>query len=710
MHTSMWRSGLAKKLEKIVGKYALLHRAEDLKHFELSAGPGKNPPDLVCRPQSAKEISQILRVANDAGASVVSKADQHSLANFVFGKEYIWLDLSGMSRIIEVDLANLCAVLQPAVKIEKLNEVLRASGFRVLAGGDNTGCIAGDLIGSCAVTGIELVLPSGRISNFGGKARDAAGYCMMGLVAASNETLGVITKITVQLSRLVAFEGKSRARLVEVENQGKCELVAKLQNAFNPRRVLNPQNFQEAPSQQGNSFVHNHKHPDVKVLLKDLKMIVGDGAQLVFESYTAPQGRPESLSIGGKSPAILVTPVSAHQVADILKLAGQCGLVVAPAGGMTQQEIGCIPEKIDLLLGTGQLREVHYDPANATISAGAGVTIAELQRNLASTPHFLPVDPMHAERATVGGVLATNAHGPLRSGYGSVRDLCVELKFVSAEGKIVEAAGGLAALMIGSVGTLGVITNAKFKLFPRPVQTRTFVSQFGSLEEAMQYRDQVMASDIRLMCLEIASPRAQEYLQEQMPARNPDIYAPLAPVSAVPWRVFVRIGGEEAEIVRGREAVGGFIAAEFHGSAEETLWRQISDWESAVTARHRNATIFHVSTAVGDVGAALAAGEQTAVEHNLLAASVGRIAAGALIVAFLPLGVDPVSAMQCAVATSAFRGRLAEDASAVVMRCPRESKGYFNVWGSTPTDMEFMRTVRTTFDPKGILNRGRFMM
>src|SRR5207302_2790434 len=129
-----------------------------------------------------------------------------------------------------------------------------------------------------------------------------------------------------------------------------------------------------------------------------------------------------------------------------------------------------------------------------------------------------------------------------------------------------------------------------------------------------------------------------------------------------------------------------------------------------VAARHRNATVFRVNTAIADVGSALAAGEETGVEHNWLCASIGRIAVGSLLIAFLPMGVDPVSAMQFAIAASAFRGRLPEDASAVVVRCPREAKSYFNVWGTTPTDLNLIRAVRRAFYPKSILNRGRFMV
>lgn len=451
----------------------------------------------------------------------------------------------------------------------------------------------------------------------------------------------------------------------------------------------------------------------LKALLEQLESATGaakTSGRLAVDVSALPQAEASELSIDGITPCIAVSPSTSEQVVAILRLAVEHDLVVVPAGGMTKQGIGSAPEKIDILLRTGQLQHIDYDPAKATLTAGAGVTIAQLQHTLAATPHFLPLDPTLAERATVGGVLATNAHGPLSSGYGGVRDLCLDLEFVTAEGKIVRAAPYLNGLMVGSFGTLGVITSAVFRLFPKPAQTRTFVSEFGTLEEAIQFRDQILASCIRPMCLEIASPRAQEYLREAKPARDPDIYAPLAPVGAVPWKVFARAGDEEADVDRCRTLFKDSAHDELTDAPEQALWRGISDWEAAIAARHRNATIFHVSVGIGHVRAALAAAEQTGVEHNLLSAAIGRIGQGALLVAFLPLGVDPVSAMQCAVATSAFRGRLPEDASAVVVRCPREAKGYFNAWGSTPTDLETMSAVRKTFDPKNILNRGRFMV
>ena len=451
------------------------------------------------------------------------------------------------------------------------------------------------------------------------------------------------------------------------------------------------------------SFLANANPLEHKVLLEQIKKIVPDEK----DSFGADTSE---YSIEGINPLAVVFPSTTQQIAAILQLAHDNNLVVVPAGGMTKQTIGNRAAHIDILLSTAKLRGLKYDASQSTITAGAGITIAELHAAVADSPHFLPLNPLLANRATVGGVLATAGDGPLRSGHGAVEDLCTRLDFVSAEGTIVTASRHFRRLMIGSFGTLGVIASATFRLSLKPECTCTLGAEFTSLEDAMRGRDQVMAAGVQPMSLEIVSPRAQEYLLHDRPARDPDVYAPLAPVKAVPWKLLVRVGGEKDHMERCRRALENFLPAEFHLGDEQLLWQRIADWEAAVVARHRNATIFHVSVRVSEVLGALVAAEQTAEEHNLLFAAIGRIAVGAMVVAFLPMGVDPVSAMQCAIATSAFRGRLREDATAVVVRCPPEAKDYFNVWGSTPTDMQVMRAIRETFDPKGILNRGRFMV
>jgi glycolate oxidase FAD binding subunit len=434
-----------------------------------------------------------------------------------------------------------------------------------------------------------------------------------------------------------------------------------------------------------------------------------------------PVMRLDSFSVDEVLPATVVSPGSVEEISAIMRVASERDYVVVPAGGMTKQNIGAIPERIDIVLRMDRLNQVeHYDPGDLTFGAGAGMTIATVQKTLAANSQYLPLDPMLVDRATVGGVLAANAHGPMKSGYGGVRDYCIGVHFVTADGKTAKGGGrvvknvagyDLMKLMIGSFGTLGIITSANFKVFPSPMQTRTFVCEFASLEDAIAFRDRIIASPLSPMCMEVASPRAQEYLTGPVSPRDPDHHTPQAGFAqSSTWNILVRASGSDSVLRRYRHELGSAVSRELDSEQEQQLWRWISDFEPAVVARHQNAMIIQADMSISGVQPTVEAAEQSAIENNLLCATVGRVSAGGLVFAFVPLAVDPPSAMQFASAASSLRGRLPRDATATVVRCPKEAKNHFDVWGSTPTDIKLMRGIRAAMDPNHILNRGRFLV
>jgi len=428
--------------------------------------------------------------------------------------------------------------------------------------------------------------------------------------------------------------------------------------------------------------------------------------------------------INGVVPAIQVSPGSPEEVGAVLQLANERGLVVAPAGGLTQQQIGCVPERVDILLSTRRMNQIEqYDPGDLTISVAAGMAFAGMQQQLFQHQQWVPCDAANLERATVGGLMATGAAGPLKSTFGHMRDFCIGVQFVTVDGKVVKGGGrvvknvagyDLMKLLTGSYGSLAVITRVNFKVFPRPRQTRTFICPFASLDEALQFRTRVFQSPLTPMCLEILSPRAPEYLCDTGPGpvKDPDHYLPEKPMAlpAMEWRIALRAAGSDNVLARYARELGGAVAGTWEGKEEERFWKWVSHFEQSVLARHRNAMVIHTHLPIQGVGAALQAMERAAPDHNLIPAAVGRAATGNLVLAFVPIPVDPPSAMQYANCVSAFRGMLPPGSSAEVAQCPMEAKPHFDVWGTTPTDVNMMRAVKRAIDPKNILNRGRFIV
>ncbi len=448
-----------------------------------------------------------------------------------------------------------------------------------------------------------------------------------------------------------------------------------------------------------------------------------DLASIAGEAWVSP-GNSEALSINdinGIRPAWSVAPGSAEEVAAIVSMASERDLVVAPAGGFTKQQIGGIPERIDILLRTERLNHVeHYDPGDLTIGVGAGIRFAEMQRTLVEHQQWIPLDaPLNS--ATVGGLLATASFGPLKSGFGGLRDFCIGVQFVTTDGKIAKGGGrvvknvagyDLMKLLIGSYGSLAVITKVNFKVFPKPGQTRTFVCSFPSLQPALAFRDWVLKSPLTPICLEIISPQAPEYLSHPPTPRDPDEYAPSQPVGppSSDWHVALRATGSDNVLGRYRRELGDRVSRELEGSDEEQYWSWVSHFEYSILGRHRNALVIYVHVSIQNAGPAIQALERVAPDYNFVPAMLGRAVSGNLIMGFIPLAVGPPSAMEYANCASALRSLLPAGSSAVVRHCPKEAKGHFDVWGSSPSDLTMMRAVKQAMDPRKILNRGRFIV
>src|SRR5207302_4035321 len=158
--------------------------------------------------------------------------------------------------------------------------------------------------------------------------------------------------------------------------------------------------------------------------------------------------------------------------------------------------LGGIPERFDVLLETTKLtRLLEHEAPDLTCHVEAGITLAEFQAKLATKGQWLALDPPDAQQATIGGILASNASGPKRLRYGTARDMVIGLRVVQASGEIARSGGSvvknvagydLNKLYIGSLGTLGIIVEANFKLQPLPTNERTLILTYANVNDAMQ--------------------------------------------------------------------------------------------------------------------------------------------------------------------------------------------------------------------------------
>jgi glycolate oxidase FAD binding subunit len=418
------------------------------------------------------------------------------------------------------------------------------------------------------------------------------------------------------------------------------------------------------------------------------------GAEYVVEG-------PSETILGAK-PAVAVHPGSADEIAAILRFANEHRLSVVPAGGFTQQLAGNPPPQVDVLLYTSRLTEVeHYDPGDLTVGIGAGWTVARLSAKVAADKLFFPADPAQPRRATVGGLLATGLYGPNRHGYGGLRDYCIGVRFITGDGRKAKGGGrvvknvagyDMMKLLIGSWGTLGIITSASFKLFPAPRQTRTFVTEFTNAVEAFAFRTRVLHSPLDPTCLELISPEAGGLLG-----------------TTVSWSILMQAAGSDAVLARYRAELGTAVSHEVEGQAEHDLWQAASDFSYLVRERNQRSLVISMTFPLADVQVVLDEVATEAQSHGLTTAAIGRVGVGHLLIAMWPPAQSEVTQADFVNTLSAVQDRLPCDASMAVLHCPEEVRSQITAWVTTPTDLVSMRAVKHALDPNDVLNRGRFL-
>src|SRR5438132_9149023 len=194
-------------------------------------------------------------------------------------------------------------------------------------------------------------------------------------------------------------------------------------------------------------------------------------------------GSLDAAIVDGLRPRWVVGPASIDELSRVIALAQDAGLAVVPRGTGSSLELGHPPSRVDVVLDLADLdRVIEYNPDDLTITVQAGMAAGTLAALLAPHRQWLPIDPPGIAARTLGGVTATNASGPLRARFGGLRDLLLGVRFVQPDGvvtwggsKVVKSVSGydVPKLMVGALGTLGVLTELTLRLHARPEVERT---------------------------------------------------------------------------------------------------------------------------------------------------------------------------------------------------------------------------------------------
>ncbi|HXQ25830.1 MAG TPA: FAD-binding oxidoreductase [Candidatus Acidoferrales bacterium] len=426
--------------------------------------------------------------------------------------------------------------------------------------------------------------------------------------------------------------------------------------------------------------------------------------------------------IDGKTPAAVARPGSSEEVAEIVKFAAAERLAIIPAGARTKLGIGMPPRQYDLALDMTRLdRVLAYDSGDLTLSVESGITLRKLAGVLSEHGQFIPLAVPFMDQATVGGTIASGVDSPLRQLYGTARDYLLGIEFVTSDGvakksggRVVKNVAGydIHKLMVGALGTLGVITKINLRTFPMPRMTRTYVARFRWANGACEFRHAIARSHLRPQSIEIIAARDSSLLR--LDDRPGSLF------ENGRWSVLVSAAGEvevlnryrrELEtLARGADQNALESFTELGDADESRLTSYVREFPALAAKASQPAAILKIS-ALPKSFAGLAEGiHSVAMRHDIPWAVMMR----GVGVTYLALTAQDqsaeslrhlkdacASALRCCVEGMWGRG--------VMPWCPAEFKREMNVWGETSGDFALMQKLKNVFDPHGTFAPGRFV-
>jgi glycolate oxidase FAD binding subunit len=395
-------------------------------------------------------------------------------------------------------------------------------------------------------------------------------------------------------------------------------------------------------------------------------------------------------TIGSVVPTLVARPTSASEVAAVVRAVAEEGGALVPLGRGAHRGIGHPPARYDMALVTERLdRVIDYTPADMTVTVEAGVTIADLAAVLAREGQWLPLEPPLPTATTVGGLLAIDRSGHMAASEGRVRDFVIGIGVVTAAGAAARAGGrvvknvagyDLMKLVIGSLGTLAVVTEVTFKVRPLPEVQHGLVLGVPSLAAA------------------VALGRAIDGALAVMAEGRCD---------ASPPAVVVRLGGSEPDVAAARERVlrsahrAGAIVETDANAGEDALARRLAALRDFPLVDDADLVVRLAS--LPDRFGRLAR-DALAAAPVATGAWCADLARGVLTLA-TPATPEVATALLAALA------RVADIHAAhlVVERWPLALASMVTVWHPSPAAFPLMRRMKTALDPAGVLSPGRYI-
>ena len=447
---------------------------------------------------------------------------------------------------------------------------------------------------------------------------------------------------------------------------------------------------------------------------RDLVALLGHDAVLPGSTRRYLTDATESRELSGHADAVAL-PRDAQQVASVVRWCYEHDVPITPRGGGTGFTGGAVPGG-GVVVSLERLRALRsFEPERWRTCVEAGVTTATVARRARESGLLYPPDPGAAEESQIGGNIATNAGGPHTFKYGVTGVWVTGLELVLAPGELVTVGGpvrkdvagyDIRSLMIGSEGTLGIVTAAWLKLTPAPETELPVVGFYSSCEEGCEALATLLASGLL--------PAALEYLDQGALGAGAGAYPEAVPAGAG-FMLIAEADGSSTEAMRLRselqEAMGGgalAVHAPTQRAAVRALWRWRAGVSLAVTAHRGGKLSEDIVVPVERLAEAIAVTREIGTRHDLQACSWGHAGDGNLHSTFMIDRQDPAEleraeagahelfelACELGGSVSGEHGIGLVKRGALALQWP-------------PRAVALHESIKALLDPKGLLNPGK---
>ncbi len=386
-------------------------------------------------------------------------------------------------------------------------------------------------------------------------------------------------------------------------------------------------------------------------------------------------------------------PDSIGALQDAVRARSASGQAMFAQGGRTSLDYGGIPRCAGAIIDTRKLnRVIEYPAADMTITVETGMTLAAIAKVLDAENQRLEIDAPQADRATIGGVYATNSTGPRRYGSGRPRDQIIGVGFVTSDGNVVKGGGRVVKnvagydfpkLITGSMGTLGVISHVTVKVRPKPEASALMVFAYDDLN--------VVASDLAILNTSVTRPVAIELIN------GPALTRLGLPHSA--WAIALIFDDNEASVAWQMQAIRSELAGKVVRDERDQASAPLQGALREFTAE-RIGPISFVANVPYSFVATLAMSVDSAVWAIQSHAGNGVVRAHALVDDLARLEADVVKLRDL---TESVGGNM------ILSLCPTDRKASLKVWGNPRGDWAWSEKVKAALDPAALMNPGRFV-